>query len=50
MLVGARQSRALGIESVYSVAELVAADVPGPPADRLAAAAERVARTWSWSR
>ncbi len=50
LAVGARQTRALGIESVYSVAELVAADLPGLPADRLAAAAERVARTWSWSR
>jgi glycerate kinase len=48
--VGARETRALGIESAYAVQDLVAADAGSTPAERLAALAERVARTWSWSR
>lgn len=49
--MGAREMRALGVESVYSIEDL-------PPAERpaaggvaaLEALATRVARTWSWSR
>jgi glycerate 2-kinase len=48
--VGARETRALGIESAYAVEDLVGADATGEPAEKLAALAERVARTWSWSR
>jgi len=48
--VGARETRALGIESAYAVEGLVGADATGEPAEKLAALAERVARTWSSSR
>ena len=48
VLVGARETRALGIESAYAVDDLVGADEAiGSPAGSLAALAERVARTWS---
>jgi glycerate kinase len=40
--------RALGIESAYSVVDLVGEEAAmGEPATSLAALAERVARTWS---
>jgi glycerate kinase len=48
--VGARETRALGIESAYAVLDLVGSEAATTAADRLAALAERVARTWSWSR
>lgn len=49
--IGARESRALGIESAYGVAEtLHGRRTTGDAAADLAALAERVARTWSWSR
>lgn len=48
--VGARETRALGIESAYGVEGLPAAERTGEAAADLAALAERVARTWSWSR
>ena len=48
MLVSAREMRARGIESAYAVRDLVARS--GDPAGELSALAERVARTWSWSR
>lgn len=48
--IGARESRALGIESAYGVAETLQERRSGDPAADLAALAERVARTWSWSR
>jgi glycerate kinase len=48
VLVGARETRALGIESAYGVDELVGADDGSmAPAQRLSALAARVARTWS---
>ncbi|HEX5560210.1 MAG TPA: glycerate kinase [Nocardioidaceae bacterium] len=48
VLVGAREMRALGIESAYSVSDLVGERaVVDDPAGGLAALAERVARTWS---
>ena len=48
VLVGARETRALGIESAYSVSDLVGADLSlADPAGSLATLAERVARTWS---
>jgi glycerate kinase len=41
--------RALGIESAYSVSELVGEEESfADPAGSLAALAERVARSWSW--
>ncbi len=47
VLVGAREMRALGIESAYSISELVGVEQSmTAPADSLAALAERVARTW----
>jgi glycerate kinase len=46
VLIGAREMRALGVESAYAMADLVDDDAL-TPADRLAALAERVARTWS---
>jgi glycerate 2-kinase len=46
VLIGARETRALGVESAYAMDDLVADDTLDP-ADRLAALAERVARTWS---
>jgi glycerate kinase len=47
--VSARELRAHGIESAYATADLVSSDVADPdhPAERLAALAARVARTWS---
>jgi glycerate kinase len=48
VMVGSREMRALGIESAYSVVDLVGREAAfGQPADSLAALAERVARTWS---
>ncbi|CAI9419606.1 glycerate kinase family protein [Nocardioides sp. T2.26MG-1] len=48
VLVGAREMRALGIESAYSLVELVGEDRAfADPAGALADLAERVARTWS---
>jgi glycerate kinase len=48
VLVGSREMRALGIESAYSVVDLVGEDLAmGNPAGSLADLAERVARTWS---
>lgn len=48
VLVGAREMRALGIESAYSLVELVGEERAfGDPAGALADLAERVARTWS---
>ncbi|WP_340538596.1 glycerate kinase family protein [Nocardioides sp. GXZ039] len=46
--VGAREMRALGIESAYSLVELAGTDrALGEPAGALAEVSERVARTWS---
>ncbi|MBA2772541.1 MAG: glycerate kinase [Nocardioidaceae bacterium] len=48
VLVGAREMRTLGIESAYSVVDLVGEEAAfDDPAVSLAALAERVARTWS---
>jgi glycerate kinase len=48
VLVGAREMRALGVESAYSLVELVGEERAfADPAGSLAALAERVARTWS---
>ncbi len=48
VLVGAREMRALGIESAYSLVELIGEERAfGDPAGALADLAERVARTWS---
>jgi glycerate 2-kinase len=47
--VGARETRALGIESAYAVADPTGSDAASTQAERLSALAERVARTWSWS-
>lgn len=48
VLVGSREMRALGIESAYSVVDLVGEDASfADPAGSLATLAERVARTWS---
>ncbi|HSS68445.1 MAG TPA: glycerate kinase [Nocardioidaceae bacterium] len=48
VLVGARETRALGVESAYAVDDLVGVDeAANSPAESLAALAERVARTWS---
>jgi glycerate kinase len=48
VLVGSREMRALGVESAYSVADLVGEDaLSADPAGSLAALAERVARSWS---
>ncbi len=48
VLVGSREMRALGIESAYSLVELVGEErALGAPAEALADLAERVARTWS---
>jgi glycerate kinase len=47
-LVGAREMRALGVESAYSLVELVGKERAfADPAGALAELAERVARTWS---
>ncbi|WP_210648574.1 glycerate kinase [Nocardioides sp. SYSU D00065] len=48
VLVGSREMRALGIESAYSLVELVGEErALGDPAGALADLAARVARTWS---
>lgn len=48
VLVGSREMRALGIESAYSVTDLVGEEASfADPAGTLAALAERVARSWS---
>jgi glycerate kinase len=48
VLVGSREMRALGIESAYSLVELVGEErALGAPAEALADLAQRVARTWS---
>jgi len=48
VLVGSREMRVLGIESAYSVVELVGEEAAfAEPAASLATLAERVARTWS---
>ena len=48
VLVGAREMRALGVESAYSLVDLVGEErAVGVPADALADLAERTARTWS---
>ena len=48
VLVGAREMRALGVESAYAVVDVVGEEEAlASPADSLAALAERVARTWS---
>lgn len=48
VLVGAREMRALGVESAYSLVDLVGEERSfGDPAGALADVAERVARTWS---
>ena len=46
--VGSREMRALGIESAYSLVDIAGQErALGQPADALAEAAARVARTWS---
>jgi len=48
VLVGSREMRALGVESAYSVVDLVGEERSfADPAGSLAALAERTARTWS---
>ncbi len=48
VLVGSREMRAVGVESAYSVVELVGEEAAfDDPAGSLAALAERAARTWS---
>ncbi|MGH3444399.1 MAG: glycerate kinase, partial [Nocardioidaceae bacterium] len=48
VLVGAREMRALGVESGYAVVDLLGEQASlDDPAGSLAALAERVARTWS---
>jgi glycerate kinase len=48
VVVGSREMRAMGVESAYSMADLVGIDAAmGEPYASLAALAERVARTWS---
>jgi glycerate kinase len=48
VLIGSREMRALGVESAYSVVDLVGEErALGAPADALADLAERTARTWS---
>ncbi len=48
VLVGSREMRALGIESAYSVSDLVGEEASfADPAGSLAALAERTARNWS---
>ena len=48
VLAGSREMRALGVESAYSVVELVGEERAfADPAGALADLAERVARTWS---
>ena len=47
MLVGSREMRALGIESAYSLVDLVGEERALAEPARAEALAERVARTWS---
>jgi glycerate kinase len=48
VLVGAREMRAMGVESAYSVVDVVGRDAAfAEPAAGLEALAQRVARTWS---
>lgn len=48
VLIGSREMRAVGIESAYSVTDLVGQEASfADPAGSLAALAERTARTWS---
>ena len=48
VLVGSRETRALGVESAYSVTDLVGEEASfADPAGSLATLAERVARSWS---
>jgi glycerate kinase len=48
VLIGAREMRALGVESAYSLVELVGEErALGAPAEALAELAARTARTWS---
>ncbi len=48
VLVGSREMRALGVESAYSMVELLGEERSfGAPAEALAELAERTARTWS---
>jgi len=48
VLIGSREMRALGVESAYSVVDLVGEErALGAPAEALASLAERTARTWS---
>jgi glycerate 2-kinase len=48
VLVGSREMRAMGVESAYSVVDLVGEEAAfGAPRESLARLAERVARTWS---
>jgi glycerate kinase len=48
VLVGSREMRALGVESAYSLVDLVGEErALGAPAEALAELAERTARTWS---
>ena len=48
VLVGSREMRALGVESAYSIVDLVGEERAfGDPAGALADLAERVARTWA---
>jgi glycerate kinase len=48
VLVGSREMRALGIESAYSLVDLVGEEQAfADPAGSLSRLAERVARTWS---
>jgi glycerate kinase len=48
VLVGRREMRALGIESAYSLVDVVGEErALGDPASSLGSLAERVARTWS---
>jgi glycerate kinase len=48
VLVGSREMRALGVESAYSVVDLVGEERSfAEPAESLAVLAERTARTWS---
>jgi glycerate kinase len=51
VLVGSREMRAMGVESAYSVADLVGEEAAfGRPGESLSRLAERVARTWSTAR
>jgi len=47
VLVGAREMRAMGVESAYAVADLASEPATGDPTAGLHQLARRVARTWS---